>query len=203
MQKIVEYHGQNCYIPTGVHCFIKCNKYFTDKDYTEEFSTFIRTEKNRSRVMTSARIQPFCRKYNDNIGYFNSKEIWARTITHGIIALKIHNIHFCLFWKSNDNSLYQAIENELKPNFKVVDAITYDKPVKIFIRYEYKPKNVQFPLTNIVVYDLETFNEIRAVPSCSCIYKLSKISGESHRDISAQQYQKCLNYCIFSQELIV
>ena len=35
MQEIVEYHGQNCYIPTKGHCFIKCNKYFTEKDYTE------------------------------------------------------------------------------------------------------------------------------------------------------------------------
>ena len=26
MQKIVEYHGQNCYIPTSGMCFIKCIK---------------------------------------------------------------------------------------------------------------------------------------------------------------------------------
>ena len=28
---------------------------------------------------------------------------------------------------------------------------------------------VKFPLTNIVVYDLETFNKNRAVSYCSCI----------------------------------
>ena len=44
-------------------------------------------------------------------------------------------------------------------------------------------KKVKSPLTNIVVYDLETFNKIRAVPYCSCIYKLNKISGKYHRDI--------------------
>ena len=27
MQEIVEYRGQNCYIPTSRHCFIKCNNY--------------------------------------------------------------------------------------------------------------------------------------------------------------------------------
>ena len=43
--------------------------------------------------------------------------------------------------------------------------------------------------------DLETFNKIRAVPYCSRTYELSKISGKYHRDISEQEYQKCLNDC--------
>ena len=43
MQEIVEYHGRNCYIPTSGMCFIKCVNYFTKKDYTEEFLTFIRS----------------------------------------------------------------------------------------------------------------------------------------------------------------
>ena len=32
MQKIVEYHRKNCYIPTSGLCFIKCINYFTEKD---------------------------------------------------------------------------------------------------------------------------------------------------------------------------
>ena len=196
MQEIVEYHGQNCYIPTSGMCFIKCINYFTKKDYTEEFLTFIRTEKYRSGVMTTARIQPFCKKYNINIGYFNGKEVWPRTVTQRNTALKVHNNHFCLIWKSNGSSFNQIIENELKPNFKVVDNVISDKHVKSFIEYDYKPKKVKSPLTNIVVYDLETFNKIRAVPYCSCIYKLSKLSGKYHRDISEQEYQKCLNDCV-------
>ena len=46
------------------------------------------------------------------------------------------------------------------------------------------------------MYDLETLNKIRAVPYCSFIYILSTISGKSHRDISEQEYQKCLNDCV-------
>ena len=34
MQEIVEYHGQNCYIPTSGMCFMKCINVFTKKDYT-------------------------------------------------------------------------------------------------------------------------------------------------------------------------
>ena len=56
MQKIVEYHRQNCYIPTSGMCFVKRIKFFTNKDYTEEALTFIRTEQRRSNVMTFARI---------------------------------------------------------------------------------------------------------------------------------------------------
>ena len=196
MQEIVEYHGRNCYIPTSGMCFIKCINYFTKKDYTEEFLTFIKTEKYRSGVMTTARIQPFCKKYNINIGYFNGKEIWPRTVTQRNTALKIHHNHFCLIWKSDNVSFNQVIENELKPNFKVVDNVISDKHVKGFIKYEYNPKQVKSPLTNVVIYDLETFNKDRAVPFCSCIYKLSKISGKYHRDISEQEYRKCLNDCV-------
>ena len=196
MQKIVEYHGQNCYIPTSGMCFIKCINYFTKKDYTEEFLTFIRSEQRRSNVMTSARVGSFCRKYNINIGCFDGTRINPRNITQRDTALKIHNNHFCLIWKSDNDSFNQVIEDELKPNFKVVDNVISDKHVKGFIKYEYNPKKVKSPLTNIIVYDLETFNKNKAVPYCSCIYKLSKIAGKFRRDISEQEYQKCLNDCV-------
>ena len=43
-QDVVEYTGNNCYIPTSGNCFIECNKYFTKKGYSKEFLTFIRNE---------------------------------------------------------------------------------------------------------------------------------------------------------------
>ena len=124
--------------------------------------------------MTSARIQPFCRKYNINIGCFDGTRINPRNITQRNTSLFIYYNHFCLIWKSDGVSSNQVIEHELKPNFKIVDNVISDKHVKSFIKYEYNPKKVKSPLTNIVVYDLETFNKIRAVPYCSFIYKLSK-----------------------------
>ena len=99
----------------------------------------------------------------------------------------VHKNHFCLLWKSNGISFNQVIENELKPNFKLVDNVKSNKQVKSFIKFEYNPKKVISPLTNIVVYDLETFNKVRAVPYCGCMYKLSKISGKYHEDISEQE----------------
>ena len=176
-------------------CFIKCINRFTKKDYTEEFLTFIRSEQRRSNVMTSARIQSFCRKYNLNIGCFDGTRINPRNLTQRNTSLLISNNHFCLIWKSDGISFDKAVR-ELKDNFKVVDNVISDKHVKSFIKYEYNPKKVKSPLTNIVVYDLETFNKIKAVPYCSCIYKLSKISGKHHRDKSKLEYQNCLIDCV-------
>ena len=60
MKEIVKYNGQNSYVPTSRMCFIKCIKYFTKMDFTE-FRDLIGNEKYWSGVMTSARIQPFCK----------------------------------------------------------------------------------------------------------------------------------------------
>ena len=89
MQKIVEYHGQNCYIPTSGKCFIKCINYFTKKDYTEGFLTFIQSKQRRSNVMTSARIQPFCKKHDINIGCFDGTRINPGNLTQRNTSLFI------------------------------------------------------------------------------------------------------------------
>ena len=141
-QDIVEYIGNNCFIPTSGNCFIKYIIYFTKKDYTEEFLTSIRTEQRRSSVMTSARVQPFCRKHNISIGCYDGFRVCPRNITPRNTALKIHNNHFCLIWKSDGVSFDKAI-GEIKDNFKVVDNVISDKHVKCYIKYEYKPKKVQ------------------------------------------------------------
>ena len=113
MQEIVEYRGKNCYIPPSGMCFIKCNNYFTIREYTEECLTFIRTEQGRSNVMTSARIQPFCRNNNINIGCFDATRINPGNITQRDTAIKIHNIHLCLIGKSNGISFNRVVEDEL------------------------------------------------------------------------------------------
>ena len=183
-------------MPISESCFVKCTSYFTRKNYTEDFLTFNRTEKNRSGVMTSPRIQPFCRKYNINIGCINGKEKTPRNIIQRNTSLFIHNNHFCLIWKSNGISFNKAIEDELKPNFKVVDNVISDKHVKGFIKYEYTSREAQSPLTNIVIYDIDTFNTIKCFPYANCINKVSKLSGKYHPDTSEQEYQKSLNDCV-------
>ena len=145
--------------------------------------------------MASSRIQPFCRKCKINLGCFDVMRIIPLNNTQRNTALKIHNIRFCLIWKSNDVSSEIVKEDELKPNFKVIDNVISDKHFKSFVEYEYRTKKNR-TLTNIVVYDLETLNKNRSVPYCSCVNKLSKISGKYLHDILQHENQNCLNDCV-------
>ena len=65
-------------------------------------------EQRRSNAMTSARVQPFCRKHNINIGCYDGFRVCPRNITQRNTALKIHNNHFCPIWKSDGVSLLIA-----------------------------------------------------------------------------------------------
>ena len=42
--------------------------------------------------------------------------------------------------------------------------------LKVLLNMNTNLKKVQSPLTNISVYDLETYKNDRVVPYCSCIY---------------------------------
>ena len=44
---IIEYRGNNCFIPTKGYCFVKCNNYLTGQDYKQQYLDFIRNEKRR------------------------------------------------------------------------------------------------------------------------------------------------------------
>ena len=160
-----------------------------------DFLTFIRIEQRRSNVMTSARSEFFCRKHNINIGYYDGYRISPRNFTERSIALKIHNNHFCLVWKPQKSSFNQVIEKELKPNFKVVHNVISDKHVKSFIKYEYKPEKVQSQSTDVIVFDLKTFNTDKDVTYANCIYRLGKTLGNYNRDITQKEYEKCRKDC--------
>ena len=138
-QDIVEYIGNNCYIPTSGNCFTKFINRLTVRNYMNEFLTFIGSEKRRSNIKTSARIQPLCRKHNINIGCYDGKRINPRIITERNTSLFIDNNHFCLTGKRIDFIFNQETKNELKSNFKIVDKVISDKHVKSSIEKEHKP----------------------------------------------------------------
>ena len=106
---IIEYRGNNCYIPTKGYCCVKCINYLTGQDYKEQYLEFVRNEKRRSNIMTMARIQLCLRKLGINLGYYNGERVFPRTVTNRDCALYLYNIHFCLIWKSQGLSFNQAI----------------------------------------------------------------------------------------------
>ena len=188
--------GNNCDIPTSGQGFVKNFIHLTGQGETEEFSTSIRTEQRRSNVITKARFQPFCKKHNNIIGCYEGFGVCPRFITERNIALFIYKKHFCLIWKSQGVSFKKVIE-ELKLNFKVVDNVMSDKLFKIScFKLNSKPKKVLTQLTDIIVYDIETFNTNRAVPYDNCFYKAMKVPGKYYRDISDQKLEKCQKGCI-------
>ena len=187
---IVEYRGNNCFIPTKGYCFIKCINFLTGEDYKQQYLEIIRNEKRRSNIMTMARIQPFCRANIINLGYYNNDRVFPRTVTNRDSALYLYNNHFCLIWKSQGVSFNQAI-TELKHNFKLVDNYITEENVNSHFKYEFTPKKIESHLTNFIVYDLETHNTNRARPYCLSFYRLSKLAGRYNRDLNPSDLDKC------------
>ena len=140
--------------------------------------------------MTTARIQPFCRANNVNLGHFDGERVFPRSVTERYIALKIHNNHFCLISKSEGVSLNQAIK-DLKDNFKIVDSFITEENVNSHFKNEFIPKNIYSHLTNFIVYDLETHNTDRARPYCISFHRLNKIAGRYNCDLTPYEIDKC------------
>ena len=147
-------------------------------------------KKRRSNIMTKARIQPFCRANNINLGYFDGDGVFPRSVTNRDSALFFYNSHFCLIWKSQGVSFNQAI-NELKNNFKKVDNYITDENVNSHFKYEFIPKKIESHLSNFIVDDLETHNTDRARPYVFCFYRLSKLAGRYNRDLNHDEIEKC------------
>ena len=173
--EIIEYRCKNCFIPTKGFCFVKCVNFLTGEDYKQQYLDFIRSGKRRSNIMTKARIQPFGRANNINLGFYDGGRVLPRSFTERKTALSLYNNHFCLIWKSEGVSFNQAIR-ELKDNFKIVDNYITEENVNSHFKYEFIPK-IDSHLTNFIVYDLETHNTDRAKPYNMTFYQLSKIAG--------------------------
>ena len=189
---IIEYRGNNCFIPTKGYCFVKCINFLTGQDYTEQYLDFIRNEKRRSHIMTMARIQPFCRANNFNLGYYNNDRVFPRTVTNRYSVLFLHNNHFCLVWKSRGVSFNEAIQ-ELKNNFKVVDNYITDENVNSHFLCEFIPKKIGSHLKNFIVYELETHNTDRARPYKMTFYRLSKIAGRYESDLTQEALKNSID----------
>ena len=97
-----------------------CITFLTGQDYKQQHLDFNRSEQKRSNLMTKARIHPFCRINDINLGYYDGERVFPRSVTEKNNALFLYNNHFCLIWKSEGVSFNQAIK-ELKDNFKIVD----------------------------------------------------------------------------------
>ena len=105
---------------TKGYCFVKCINFITGQDYKQKKLDFVGSEKRRLNIMNKARIQPFCRANNINIGCFDGIRVFPRSVTNRDSASFLYKNHFCFKWKCEDISFNQAFK-ELKNIFKTVD----------------------------------------------------------------------------------
>ena len=136
-----------------------------------------------------ARIQPFCRANDINIGYFSGTRVIPRSVTDKNNALLLHNNHFSK-WKSERVGINQA-NKELKDKFKVVDNFITEENVISHFKNEFIPNKIDSHLKKSIVYDLETHNTDRARSYCFSFYRLSKFAGRCNRDFSKYDLEKC------------
>ena len=85
--------------------------------------------------MTTARIKPFCKKYNVNIGYYDNIRVYPRFVAERNKPLYLYKNHFCFIWKSEGVSFRKAIQ-EFKKKFKVCDSHISEKLDESFINDE-------------------------------------------------------------------
>ena len=91
-KKIVEYRANLCYIAEENECVGKCLEFIYEKDFSHQFCEFAKESQRNKNIMTSAKVQPFCKKQNINYGVYNPKQqkILPRSVTERRICLLIH-----------------------------------------------------------------------------------------------------------------
>ena len=125
------------------YCFFKCINFSTGEDYKQQYLDFIKSEKRRSINMAMARIKSCLKSLGIQLGYYNRKEIYPRTICKKDEGLFLYNIHFCLIWKSEGIAFNIAID-ELKATFIIVDNFIIEENVIPYSKYDFSPKKLKF-----------------------------------------------------------
>ena len=131
---------------------------FTEKN-SNEYEEFILDSDRSKDIMTSAKVQPFCRKYNINLGVYKNKQrsILPKTITERRSCLLTHNNHFWVIWKTNQSAFSDAIE-EIEINFRYEETQINDIIIKKVIEYKFPISYEMNCVYNVFAFDLETCN---------------------------------------------
>ena len=81
-----------CYIPEENECFRKCLEFIYKKDFSHQYREINKESQRNKNIMTSAKIQPFCKKHKINLGVYNPKQQVSlpRSVTERKICLFNH-----------------------------------------------------------------------------------------------------------------
>ena len=187
---IQEYKGNNCYIPSGNGCFLKCINYIFDKDFSIEYFEFIKSYKRRSNVMSRCRIPEFCKRYKIDIGIYdrNNGRILPRTVKEKNTCVHIHRNHYCVIWKKNrKDSLLNGVD-EIEKNFKYIKNKINEDNLKQRISYRFPKYKKIDQLKNVFVFDLETQNDHEFAEAYAAgLYDVNRFRECWHRDLTPHE----------------
>ena len=186
----LEYEGENCYIPSGNGCFLKCINYIFNKDFSKEYFEFIKSYKRRSNVMTRCRIPEFCSRFKIDIGIYDPKikKIVPRNVKGRNVCVHIHKNHYCVIWKKNrKHSLLNGVE-EIDKNFKYVKNKINEDNLKKRIRYRFPKHETIDQLENVFVFDLETHNDNEFAEAYAAgLYDVNRLRDKWDRDLTSNE----------------
>ena len=187
---IEEYNGNNCYIPSGNGCFLKCINYIFKRDFSIEYFEFIKSYKRRPNVMSRCRIPEFCNRYKIDIGIYdlNKQRILPRTVNQRDKCVHIHRNHYCVIWKKNrKDSLLNGVK-EVDENFRYVKNKINEDNLKQRIRYRFPKYEKIDQLKNVFVFDLETQNDQEFAEAYAAgLYDVNRLSHRWHRDLTPHE----------------
>ena len=187
---IQEYEGENCYIPSGNGCFLKCTNYIFEKDFSTEYFEFIKSYKRRSNVMARCRIPEFCERYKMDIGiyYLKTNRILPQTVKQKNICVYIHKNHYCVIWKKNrKNSLLNGV-NEIDKNFKYVKNKINENNLKQRLLYRFPKHETIDQLENVLVFVLETHNDQEFAEAYAAgLYDVNRLRDKWNRDLTPDE----------------
>ena len=187
---IVEYKGVCSYIPTGNGCFLKCINYIYNKDFTDEYYTFLKSFKRQTNVMLRARIPVFCKRVGIDIGFWSKEKIciMPQSCTERNKFLYVYKQHYCVIWKNTVNDSLPNAAKDVEDNFKYVRNRINNTNLKNVIKYSFPFKEKHNELDNVFIFDIETGNvENKATPYAIGLYDLSRLKYRYKKDLTEDE----------------
>ena len=184
---IVEYKGLCSYIPTGNACFLKCINYIYNKDYSNEYYTFLKSFKRQTDVMLKARVSLFCKRIGIDIGFWSKedKRIMPRNCSERNKCLYLYKHHYTVIWKNTEIDSLSNAAKEVEDNFQYIRNRIDNNNLKNVIKYSFPFKEKHNELDNVFIFDIETGNvDGKAIPYGIGLFDLSRLKYRYKKDLT-------------------
>ena len=104
------------------------------------------------------------------------------------IALYLYKHHYCVIWKNSRNPSLLNAAREVKDIFQYIGNKIDNKNLQNFQIYTFLFKKYRYELHNVLVFDIETFNEREhAIAYATGLYNISRSKHRYKRDLKDEE----------------